>query len=58
MFWKLLTAFIDGEACDPAEYGRVYTEGEPMPPEERTTDPDDATAEDYEAALARLGVSV
>lgn len=47
-----------GEACDPAEYGRTYTEGELMPPEERTIDPDAATAEDYEAALARLGVSV
>lgn len=23
------------EACDPAEYGRTYTEGELMPPEER-----------------------
>lgn len=22
------------EACDPAELGRVYTEGDPMPPEE------------------------
>lgn len=22
------------EACDPAEFGRQYTEGEPMPPEE------------------------
>ena len=23
------------EACDPAEFGRVYTEGELLPPEER-----------------------
>ena len=23
------------EACDPAEYGRAYTEGDLMPPEER-----------------------
>lgn len=23
-----------GEACDPAEFGRVYTEGELMPPDE------------------------
>lgn len=23
------------EACDPAEYGRTYTEGDLMPPEER-----------------------
>ena len=22
------------EACDPAEFGRTYTEGDPMPPEE------------------------
>lgn len=22
------------EACDPAEFGRVYTEGDPLPPEE------------------------
>ncbi len=22
------------EACDPAAFGRTYTEGEPMPPEE------------------------
>lgn len=26
------------EACDPAEYGRTYTEGELMPNEERDTD--------------------
>ena len=24
-----------GEACDPAEFGRTYTEGELIPPEER-----------------------
>ena len=23
-----------GEACDPAEFGRTYTEGELMPPDE------------------------
>ena len=23
------------EACDPAEFGRTYTEGDPMPEEER-----------------------
>lgn len=23
-----------GEACDPAEFDRTYTEGEPMPPDE------------------------
>ena len=22
------------EACDPAEFGRTYTEGDPMPPED------------------------
>lgn len=22
------------EACDPAEFGRTYTEGDPLPPEE------------------------
>lgn len=26
------------EACDPAELGRVYTEGELMPPEEQDID--------------------
>lgn len=25
-----------GEACDPAELGRTYTEGELMPPDEST----------------------
>jgi hypothetical protein len=47
------------EACDPAEFGRTYTEGELMPAEERGDEsPDAATAADYEAALGRLGVSV
>ena len=27
-----------GEACDPAEFGRVYTEGELMPPDESTVE--------------------
>ncbi len=40
-----------GEANDPAEFGRTYTEGELMPQEE-------AGPEDYEAALAELGVIV
>ena len=26
------------EACDPAEFGRVYTEGDIMPPEEQDMD--------------------
>ena len=39
------------EANDPAEAGRVYTEGEVM------TD-GEAGAADYEAALGRLGVEV
>lgn len=46
------------EACDPAELGRTYTEGELMPEEERVADPEAATAEDYEAALKTLGVDV
>lgn len=46
------------EACDPAEFGRTYTEGELMPEEERAADPNEATASDYEAALSKLGVDV
>lgn len=40
------------EAIDPAEFGRTYTE---------TDDPayaDEATADDYQAALAEMGVRV
>lgn len=40
------------EAIDPAEYGRTYTE---------TDEPayaDEATADDYQAALAEMGVQV
>lgn len=40
------------EAIDPAEFGRTYTE---------TDDPayaDEATADDYQAALAEMGVWV
>ena len=46
------------EACDPAEFGRSYTEGALIPAEERADDPDAATVEDYEAALKKLGVDV
>lgn len=46
------------EANDLSEFGRTYTEGDLLPEKERTVDPDDATAEDYEAALSELGVSV
>lgn len=34
------------EACDPAEFGRAYTEGELMPDEERTDIQDKAEAYD------------
>lgn len=34
------------EACDPAEFGRQYTEGELMPDEERTDIADKAEAYD------------
>ena len=46
------------EANDPAEFGRTYTEGELIPREEWVDDPNEATAEDYEQALADLGVRV
>ena len=43
------------EAIDPAEFGRTYTEtNEPA----YTDDPAEATDEDYQAALANLGVDV
>lgn len=42
------------EAIDPAELGRVYTEtDEPI-----AVGADEATAEDYESALAEFGVKV
>lgn len=42
------------EAIDPAELGRVYTEtDEPI-----EVETDEATAEDYESALAEFGVKV
>ena len=34
------------EACDPAEFGRTYTEGDPIPEEERTDLADKAEAYD------------
>lgn len=40
------------EAIDPAEFGRTYTETDEL------AYTDDATAEDYQAALAKLGVDV
>ena len=40
------------EAIDPAEFNRTYTETDERIPY------DEATAEDYQAALARLGVDV
>jgi hypothetical protein len=47
-----------GEAHDPAEFGRTYVEGELIPSEEWEADPDEATTEDYEAALSDLGVKL
>jgi hypothetical protein len=41
------------EAIDPLNSGREYTEGEYI-----ETEDGEATAEDYEAALAEFGVSV
>ena len=40
------------EAIDPAEFSRTYTETDEL------AYSDEATAEDYQAALARLGVDV
>lgn len=42
------------EAIDPAEFGRTYTETDE--PIDGYTD--EATAEDYEAALSEMGVDV
>lgn len=42
--------FSYSEACDPAELGRVYTEGEPIPAEERT-DEIAAKAEAYDILM-------
>lgn len=41
------------EACDPAELGRTYTEGDLMPPEER----EDELAAKAEAYDILMGVS-
>lgn len=41
------------EACDPAEFGRTYTEGGLMPPEER----EDELAAKAEAFDILMGVS-
>lgn len=38
------------EACDPAEFGRVYTEGDLMPEDERT-DRIEAKAEAYDILM-------
>lgn len=43
------------EACDPAEFGRTYTEGDPMPPEEQDMDALTAKAEAFDILT---GVSV
>ena len=37
-----------GEACDPAEFGRTYTEGEVIPEEERDRSEVEAKAEAYD----------
>lgn len=36
------------EACDPAEFGRTYTEGDLMPPEEQDMDALVAKAEAFD----------
>lgn len=36
------------EACDPAEFGRTYTEGEVIPEEERDESEVEAKAEAYD----------
>lgn len=42
------------EACDPAEFGRTYTEGDLIPPEERDTSD---LADKAEAFDILMGVS-
>ena len=50
------------DAYDPAEMGRTYHEGDPIPDEPDVPDDgysgdgDEATVEDFEQALADLGV--
>jgi len=39
------------EACDPAEYGRQYTEGELIPPEEQDMDALTAKAEAFDILM-------
>lgn len=39
------------EACDPAEFGRTYTEGDLMPDEERDMDELAAKAEAYDILM-------
>lgn len=39
------------EACDPAEFGRVYTEGDLMPPEEQDMDALTAKAEAFDILI-------
>lgn len=39
------------EACDPAEFGRTYTEGDLMPPEERNMDELADKAEAYDILM-------
>lgn len=39
------------EACDPAEFGRVYTEGDIMPPEEQAMDELAAKAEAFDILM-------
>jgi len=39
------------EACDPAEFGRTYTEGDLMPPEEQDMDALAAKAEAYDILM-------
>lgn len=43
------------DAYDPAETGRTYHEGDPIPDE---PDEDEATVEDYQEALTELGVDL
>lgn len=39
------------EACDPAEFGRVYTEGDLMPPDEQDMDALTAKAEAFDILI-------
>lgn len=47
------------EAVDPIDEGRVYLETDvPIPSGSNQTDPDEATVEDYQEALEKLGVDL